>query len=256
LADLLLRKGDPEAAVAAATEAVALAPNHVHFQNRLEHMQQRLIAARQSAAAPPVVAPSAPRTVREMVVTARDLSQAGDPAAALDLLIRAADLAPQDGDVQYNLSHVFTALNRPAEALVAAAQAVALQPDNPHWLVRHGLLLMNEAALDEAETKIRAAIAKAPNHAGFHDSLARLLGRQGLLDAAITAAREATSLEPANIHFLEHLSRLLESAGDSEGALAALERAHQSAPDNGRLHTLLTRMRDKYALPQSQPTLA
>lgn len=256
LADLLFHRGDTVAAVAAAKEAVALAPDHAHFRNRLEYMQQHMTSARQPAAAVPVVAPSGPQTVRDMVAAARGLSQAGDPAAALDLLVQAAELAPQDGDVQYNLSHVFSALDRPADALTAAERAVALQPDNPHWLVRHGLLLMNDAALDEAETKIRTAIAKAPNHAGFHDALARLLGRQGLLDAAITAAREASALEPCNSHFLEHLSRLLESAGDTEGALAALDRAHQAAPDNAHLRTLLIRMRDKYALPPSQPIMA
>jgi len=252
LADLLLRRGRHDAAVAESRRAVEAAPDNAHFAGRLTYMleQQRHAASLTSAvteAAPP--APAHRPDARALLQQARRLHRDGEWAAARDVLVQAADLAPTDGDVRYTLSHVLGALGAHAEALDCARQAVALEPGNAHWLNHLGILLMEDCAFEEAETQMQAAIAHAPDGAGFHDSLADLLARQGRIEEATAAVQKAIALDSGQVHFRLRLARLLDSAGDGAAAVAALREAQAMVPDNSHVGSLLTEMMAQQRMP-------
>lgn len=99
------------------------------------------------------------------------------------------------------------------EAILAARQAVDMEPGNPHLLSHWGNLLDLAGRSVEAERAQRAAIALDPNAGLFQRNLSQALYHQQRFEEAANAAQQAVRLDPANPEFQRHLRNVLANTG-------------------------------------------
>lgn len=75
-----------------------------------------------------------PRNVTAMLYLARSHRRLERPAEAAEVLRRALQVAPEDGDVRRELGHLFLDLGRPESAVAQYERALEYDPDNPlNW---------------------------------------------------------------------------------------------------------------------------
>lgn len=131
--------------------------------------------------------------------------QHGDPEAALEPLRRAAELAPQAPQMQYNLAFTYFRLNRLADARAPLARAVEKWPDIFQLNSLYGVVLLKlgEGAL--ACEALRRAHLLQPQDSGTNNLLYVALldvGRKSLAareyPEAIRSFDEAVRLHPAD----------------------------------------------------------
>lgn len=100
----------------------------------------------------------APGKVRPRI----QLSRALAPEEALAVLQDAERLAPQDPDVETELTRVYLELHRPAEALGHAGRALALAPHEPHVVNNRGAVLLALGQREAARRDFLAALRRDP----------------------------------------------------------------------------------------------
>ena len=174
------------------------------------------------------------------------LFQTGRVDPAIDLLQRAAGLAPASAECQGNLGVVLAAAGRPVEATAAYRRAVALKPDFDEAHLNLGNALRQAGDADGAAESYGRAIAARPDSATAHHNLGLLLADRGDLPGAVAAIGRACGLKPDGGTEHLDLATVLLHAGDLPGATAAYDRAARLLPDsadawNG-LGTALTRL--------------
>ena len=74
-------------------------------------------------------------------------------------------------------------------AVALARSAVAGAPDNPSLQLVLGQALAGAGKLEEAESSLRRACARLPDHEPLHEELAQVLGRLGDVEGALACAR-------------------------------------------------------------------
>ena len=97
----------------------------------------------------------------------------------------------------------------------------ALKYDGPPALAKNNLayaLIQQRRSLDEALKLARAATEARPNHAAYHDTLARAYKARGNRDRAIEALQKAVDLAPDRDAWQQRLDQLLEAAGGRQAA--------------------------------------
>lgn len=124
------------------------------------------------------------------------LGQQERNAEALEPMQRAAQLAPADAEVQYNLGTILKKLGRLDEAAVALERAVALQSNHLLAYNNLGNVLRDIGRLKEAETILRQAIALNPGYAEARNNLGSVLQDLGRLDESLVCYRQAVKLNP------------------------------------------------------------
>jgi tetratricopeptide (TPR) repeat protein len=119
-----------------------------------------------------------------------------------------------------------------AEALSAAQELVAAQPQDPHAHRLHAAALRSSGDRDAAIAAIDQAIAIAPEDANLHLERAGLLldGRQ--LDQAQAALAQAIGLDPNQFPAYVVQSQLAISRGDLDEAERLIRTAARIAPDH------------------------
>jgi len=128
--------------------------------------------------------------------------------------------------------------SRPAAAVKALKQSLALDPKRASAHHDLGLALQDLGRLEEAERAHRDALSLDPSHAAAYLSLGELLQSRGALEEARScfesALRLARSPAPAGIYM--QLGGVLWKLGDSMRALEAFERAVAGAPGSAEAH--------------------
>ncbi len=172
--------------------------------------------------------------------------QTGRPTLAVELLRRAAELAPDSAECHGNLGLVLAAAGHAVEAMAAYRRAVSIKPDfaEAHVNLGNGLRQAGDAAA--AIEAYRRATAACPDLAAAHHNLGLLLAETGDAVAAVASLRRACALAPDDgVAFLD-LGNTLLGTGDLPAAAAAYGRAAALRPGEvepwNALGTTLTRL--------------
>lgn len=186
------------------------------------------------------------------------LHDKGEPALALPLLRRAAELAPTRGDIQNtiglalartgdvagaetalkraltldenlaaaraNLGIVLVSTGREGEAVAFFEQAARLQPTAAN-LANLGNALGLRERDEEAVQALQGAREREPGNGRIRYWLGSLLQRSGRLDEAVAELRCAVDLDAGYAPAHRNLAVVLQRKGDEEGSRRHWERA-------------------------------
>jgi tetratricopeptide (TPR) repeat protein len=157
--------------------------------------------------------------------------QHADLAGALELLRRAADVAPQSADAQAALGRLLAALKGPQEAIACYQKALAIKPDNAavHHHLANALRTLRRG--EEAIEHYQRALVLAPNLAEAHLSLAGLLAAHDRSKEAMIHYQHALAIKPDDVEAHKNLGMVLQAASRLEEALAHYEHVLALAPD-------------------------
>src|SRR5262249_42957799 len=109
---------------------------------------------------------------------------------------KAAALDPHDALARANRGAILVGLDRPADALVALAEALAIDPRYARAQNHRGVALERLGRLDEARTAYREASAPDPRDAVARNSLGALALSRGVEGAAAAHFAKAIELDP------------------------------------------------------------
>jgi tetratricopeptide (TPR) repeat protein len=154
----------------------------------------------------------------------------GQILAAFPLLKKAAELQPDDPDIQLRLAANLSAVGAFAEARDAALQALEKQPEN-----EPALLLLVEAArrpddIENARKFIQDLRAKDEDRARYHVALGVLDLRQNNPARAESEFKAAINLDPKSSQAYEALGGFYWSRNDLKEARQAFKTAADLAP--------------------------
>jgi protein O-mannosyl-transferase len=131
-----------------------------------------------------------------------------DRPAEAERAIADAEQAPQKtADDFSNLGIVLMKMSQPARALQALAAAVAMDPSAPDHLFNQANALAAAGQLAAAEAAFRRCIMLAPTLAGAHTGLGIVLAETGRLGDAATEFRAALHLQPDDPAALDDLRK-------------------------------------------------
>lgn len=153
---------------------------------------------------------------------ARTLALAGATQEAAAQARRAADLAPNNAEVQAMVGVVLEAAGDEG-ALAAFERALTVNPS--HAVALAGRAAVNATASqasNDPSTDLEAAIAAYPR---FVDAYVRLANRQSDLQRAIQTLRRADSYSPESVLLRGTVMQRLIDSGDASGALTYLRQA-------------------------------
>ena len=159
-------------------------------------------------------------------------ARAGNGRGAFDEFVRAADLLPEDVDVQVKAGNLLLAARKPEEAMARADTALKRQPENVEALVLRGSALAGLSSYDEALGAIEQAIKIDPERGATYTNLGLVelaRGRREEAEAALLRAVELSPRDPRARLALGNFYWAMNRTGDAE---QAFEAALQSEPAN------------------------
>lgn len=140
-----------------------------------------------------------------------------------------------------DLAAGYLAAKAPAEALKAAQQAVAADPNSALGYILLGIGYMELEQPGDAVVALRTAVCLAPDRADARTNLASALSRAQQYEEAREAWRQALILDPANVDCLAAMAVVLVELGQPQEAVAQLCKATALQPENAMLqHRLAT----------------
>jgi tetratricopeptide (TPR) repeat protein len=176
------------------------------------------------------------------------LSEAGQPAAAIDLLKRAADAEPTL-DALNALGIAYARSGREKAALDTFARSLAIDPANAMTHENIGAVYLDAGRLADAKQAFARAIAVNDESSQGHAGLAMVAIRQGDRKTAIAEWQRAVALQPSNFDALYDLGIQLAQDGQIDAARRYLTQFVQTAPhgqygkDIDKVSALLARLR-------------
>jgi Flp pilus assembly protein TadD len=120
---------------------------------------------------------------------------------------------------------------RDSEALFT--HALAVTKNNDVALNNLGIVFLDKGQLDEAISKLQAAIDLRPENGPAHDNLAKALLRKGRLTEAMAQYRKFLEIEPGNVEARNTLGTALIQQGRVSEAIAQWEEVLTIQPNNG-----------------------
>ena len=169
------------------------------------------------------------------------LAQQGQMQKALAHFRAAAQLAPDNPQVQNDLAILMTRLQPPQPDLAEQyyRKAIELKPDYAAAHAGLGHLLGQVGRTDEAISQLREALRLNPDIVEAQVSLGTTLGIAGQTDEALAAFTAALALNPNHLNARFNRARLLLHQGRPREAMADFRAAVDSAPDNPQAHYML-----------------
>jgi tetratricopeptide (TPR) repeat protein len=113
--------------------------------------------------------------------------------------------------------------NNEASAKGHYERALALQPDNPHYLMHYGVLLVQLDELDQAAVNLERAGKLDPSNPLTHFNLGRLYRQRGDLDKAREELETAVRLRPEMARAHYQLATVYRQLGQPAKAQAAMK---------------------------------
>jgi tetratricopeptide (TPR) repeat protein len=111
--------------------------------------------------------------------------------------------------------------------------ALAVTSNNDVALNNLGILFLDKGQLDDAISKLQAAIDLRPENAPAHDNLAKALLKKGQVSEAMVHYRKFLELEPANVEARNTLGTALIQQGQIREAIDQWREALSIQPENG-----------------------
>ena len=111
--------------------------------------------------------------------------------------------------------------------------ALAATSNNDVALNNLGIIFLDRGQLDEAISKLQAAVDLRPENAPAHDNLAKALLKKGQVTEAMVQYRKFLELEPANVEARNTLGTALIQQGHIREAVDQWQEALATQPENG-----------------------
>lgn len=165
--------------------------------------------------------------------------QVGQDAIAVDLIGRAAVLAPAVPAIHSNLGEAYRRSGRLNEAVASFRHALVLQPNFTDALHNLANTLAIQGRLDEALACGRRALALNPSFATTHNTLGSILREQGRSGEALACFQQALALNPRLTEAHNNLGLVLQELGQPAEAIACYRRALALHPDYSATHSNL-----------------
>ncbi|TMH63258.1 MAG: tetratricopeptide repeat protein, partial [Betaproteobacteria bacterium] len=173
---------------------------------------------------------AAPTTADELLREAQVRFAANEPRAALELLARALELAPERADLLRERARVEWTLGG-TDAEPTCRTALALNPADPiAWNLLGEILVKSDPAAAEAAWREALAIDERNPEALFH--LGNRLRERGEHDAAIAYFERALERAPGHAGALNNLGLALEARGDAQRAEARYREVLEAQPQH------------------------
>ncbi len=142
---------------------------------------------------------SADKSVR-LTDEARQACESGDHEKARQLLIRAAQVAPDDPDVQYRIGRVLLVAGDTDEAVRHLRYATKRGIDDPDAYLELAHVLVEARQYGEAQEMIDAALRLVPNHVPAQLLAARLAELRQKDDDALSIYYRVLANDPSDMH--------------------------------------------------------
>ncbi len=174
---------------------------------------------------------------------------ADEPKKAVLVLNKAAEMRPDDAELQFLLGKAHTQ-NRDFEAAEAPLRrSIELGSEDPSVLVYLGAILWESGRMAEAEPVYRQAIEATDRAFMPLSQLGRLLLWQGQFEDAAQLLQEAAQKNPRDVGTLFDLAEALRGSNQAEEAIATYRRVVLLAPKLNKAHyglaMLLARQGDR-----------
>jgi tetratricopeptide (TPR) repeat protein len=111
--------------------------------------------------------------------------------------------------------------------------ALAVNSNNDVALNNLGILFLERGRLDDAISRLQAAIDLRPENGPAHDNLAKALLKKGRVEEAMVHYRKFLEIEPENVEARNTLGTALIQQGRVREAIAQWQEALAIQPDNG-----------------------
>jgi len=160
------------------------------------------------------------------------LRAAGEAEAAIHLLKRIMELAPQSAAVPSNLGNALSDLGRYAEAEAHYRRALEINPSFSEASVNLGLTLIARGDLTCAESVIKEALSLAPENPVLNLNLGGVYLKMGELEKALGRFDKALEFAPDNCAALYNRGCALELLGCFGEAKQMLNQVVSCAPDD------------------------
>jgi tetratricopeptide (TPR) repeat protein len=113
------------------------------------------------------------------------------------------------------------------------AHALAVTSNNDVALNNLGIILLEKGQVDDAISKLQAAIDLRPENAPAHDNLAKALLKKGQVAGAMVQYRKLLEIEPGNVEARNTLGTALIQHGHVKEAIGQWQDVLAIQPDNG-----------------------
>ena len=158
------------------------------------------------------------------------LMQKGDVDGAIAQYQRALAIDPADASVHNNLGVAYLNQRRADDALREFQQATALDPANAEALQNEGTLLLSLGRPDDALAPLQKAAELNPGNADLAYNLGVLSLQKGQVDDAITQLRRCLQLTPKRAEAHNNLAIACYQKGDLNGAVTEFTAVVQLKP--------------------------
>jgi len=172
---------------------------------------------------------ASPPTAGAKIQLGTYLSEAGETAAAIELLRDAVSAEPTL-DALNALGIAYARHGRAADALSTFARSLEIDPGSAMTLENIGAVHLDAGRLPEAKHAFEQAIAANAESSQGHSGLAMVAIRQGDRKTAIARWERAVALQPSNFDALYDLSVQLAQDGQLPAAKRYMEQFVRTAP--------------------------
>jgi len=164
------------------------------------------------------------------------LQSMGKQEEAMDYLLQALRVRPDDATAHNNLGAALQSLGKIDEAAEQFRQALKARPDYADAHFNLGTLLLSRGQRDEAAEQFRAVLRQRPDDADSYNFLGSALAMQGNLTGAAAEFEHALRVNPEHAGAHYNLASVLARQGDLLRASAQFEAAVRLDPENADLH--------------------
>ena len=172
------------------------------------------------------------------VETARHLTRGNDyfqhqqNREAIVEYLSALSFGEPGGEIRLKLADAYLAAGDAPDALREYARAADLLPENADLQVKTGVLMLMGSKFTEAQTRAQAVLAKDPNNLPARILLGRALAGLGDFDSAVRQLEDVIETDPTRGLSYMNLASIQIAKGKIESAEAVLKKAVEVAPDS------------------------
>lgn len=157
--------------------------------------------------------------------------QKGDVNRSIEFFQKASQIDGKESSHVRSLAYVLEAAGRKDEAIAAYRKCLALKSDDLVTMNNLAFLLADSGReLTEAIRLAQQVQSKAPNEAGYSDTLGWAYLKSGQTESAVRIFQNLTRKHPDNASYRYHLGAALVAKGDRAQAKRELDQALQFQP--------------------------
>jgi tetratricopeptide (TPR) repeat protein len=189
---------------------------------------------------------------------AEDSLKGGASGEAEERLLKALEIAPNDGGLHWKLAQALAGSGKFQKALEEAAATKTLQPGEvsgaamaglyagyARYLLGQGQCEQASAAFEEAQ-KLQPSLDLTPDMADLNEAYGRLAQRSGQHAAAERSYRKVLALDPKRWQVRRELAAVYEQTGQYDKAVEELEKVAESGKEGAPALKEIARIQETY----------